>query len=159
MKRYSTIILRLAIITAGAIVLAICGGTAWQAIKTDRSSEYHILSYVLFIGTCLAAIPFFIALYQSYKLLGYIDSNRAFSEASVKALRNITRSAFVEFLICALGGLPFFYIVADKDDAPGLVIVGMVIAGIAFVIFVFASVLNRLLQDAIAMKSENDLTI
>jgi hypothetical protein len=49
--------------------------------------------------------------------------------------------------------------VAEKDDAPGLVVVGMVIAGVAFVIFVFASVLNRLLQDAIAMKSENDLTI
>ncbi len=48
---------------------------------------------------------------------------------------------------------------AKKDDAPGLVIIGMAIAGVAFIIFVFASVLNRLLQDVIAMKTENDLTI
>jgi hypothetical protein len=117
------------------------------------------LSYVLLIGTCAAAIPCFTALYQSYKLLGYIDTGRAFSELSVKALKIITRSALIEFFICTLGGLPFFIAVADKDDAPGLVLVGMAIAGVAFVIFVFASVLNRLLQDAIVMKSENDLTI
>lgn len=159
MKRYSTMILRLAIFVAGAIVIAICSGTAWLAIKTSPSSEYYILSYVLLIGTCLAAIPYFTALYQSYKLLGYIDTDRAFSELSVKALKIITYSALAEFFICTLGGLPFFYAVAEKDDAPGLILIGMAIAGVAFVIFVFASVLNRLLQDAIAMKSENDLTI
>jgi hypothetical protein len=159
MKRYSTIILRFALFVAGAIVCAICSGAAWLAIKTDPISEFYILSYVLLIGTCLAAIPFFIAVYQSYKLLGYIDTDRAFSELSVKALKIITRSALAEFLICTLGGLPFFYMVAEKDDAPGLIIIGMVIAGIAFVIFVFASVLNQLLQEAIAMKTENDLTI
>lgn len=159
MRCYSTMILRLAIFIAGAIVLAICSGAAWQAIKTDPSSEYYILSYILLIGTCSAAIPCFIALYQSYKLLGYIDTDRAFSELSEKALKIITRSALVEFFICTLGGLPFFYIVAEKDDAPGLVLIGMAIAGVAFIIFVFASVLSRLLQDAIVMKSENDLTI
>jgi aromatic ring-opening dioxygenase catalytic subunit (LigB family) len=46
-----------------------------------------------------------------------------------------------------------------KYNSPGLVVIGMAIAGVAFVIFVFASVLNRLLHDAIALKSENDLTI
>lgn len=159
MKSYSTMILRLAIFAAGAVVLAICGGAGWQAVRTSPSSEYYILAYILFIGICLAAIPFFIALYQSYKLLGYIDTNRAFSELSVKALKIITRSALVEFFICTLGGLPFFYAVAEKDDAPGLVLIGMVIAGVAFVIFVFASVLGKLFQDAAAMKSENDLTV
>jgi len=152
-------ILRLAIFIAGAIVLAICGGAAWLAIKTDPSSEYHIISYILLIGTCTAAIPCFIALYQSYKLLGYIDTDRTFSELSLKALKIIKYSALVEFFICALGGLPFFYVLAKKEDAPGLVIIGMAIAGIAFIISVFASVLSRLLQEAIAMKSENDLTI
>jgi len=160
MRRCSTIILRLAIFIAGAIVLTFCGGTAWLAfVKTDPSSDYFVLACVLLGGTCLAAIPCFIALYQSYKLLVYIDTNRAFSELSVKALRIITRSAFADFLICTLGGLPFFYVLAEKEDAPGLVILGMAIAGIAFVIFVFASVLNRLLQDAVAMKSEIDLTV
>ena len=159
MKNISTMILRLAIIAAGIIVLAICSVATWQAIKTNPSSDYYILSYVLLIGTCLAAVPCYIALYQSYKLLGYIDTGCAFTALSVKALKIIMYSALVEFLICTLGGLPFFYVVTEKDDAPGLIIIGMAIAGVAFIIFVFASVLNRLLQDVIAMKSENDLTI
>lgn len=159
MRRYSTMILRLAIFAAGAIVIAICGAVAWQATKTSPSSEFYILGYILLIGVCMAAIPYFIALYQSFKLLGYIDTGRAFSELSVKALKIIMRSALVEFFICTLDGLPFFYVVAKKDDAPGLILVGMAIAGVAFIIFVFASVLCTLLQDAIAMKNENDLTI
>jgi len=159
MERFSTTILRLAIFIAGAIVLTICGGTALLAVKTNPSSGYLTLSYVLFAGTCLAAIPFYIALYQSYKLLNLIDTDCAFSELSVKALKIITRSALLEFIICTLGGLPFFYALAEKDDAPGLIIIGMGIAGVAFIIFVFASVLNRLLQKAIEIKSENDLTI
>jgi hypothetical protein len=159
MRNYSTLILRLAIFAAGAIVIAILSGAAWLAITTEPFSVYYILSYILLAGTCLAAIPCFIALYQSYKLLGYIDTGRAFTELSVKALRIITYSAFVEFLICTLGGLPFCYVVAEIDDAPGFIIIGMVIAGVAFIISVFASVLNRLIQDAITIKSENDLTI
>lgn len=159
MRNYSTMILRLAIFIAAAIVLAICCGAAWLAIKTDPPSEYYILSYVLLIGTCTAAIPCFVALYQSYKLLGYIDTDRAFSELSLKALEIIKNSALIEFFICALGGIPFFYVVAKKEDAPGLVIIGMAIAGVAFIISVFASVLSKLLKEAIVIKSENDLTI
>lgn len=159
MRAYSTMILRLALFFAGAVVLAICSSAAWMAIKTTPSSEYYILSFIFLTGTCLGAIPCFTALYQSYKLLGYIDTGCAFSELSVKALKIIMCSALIEFFICSLGGLPFFYIVAKKDDAPGLVLIGMAIAGVAFIIFVFASVLTRLLQDVIVIKSENDLTI
>jgi len=82
-------ILRLAIIIAGMVVLAICSGAAWQAIKINPSSDYFVLSYVLLAGTCLAAVPCYIALYQSYKLLGYIDAGSVFSDLSVKALKFI----------------------------------------------------------------------
>src|SRR6185503_16641248 len=36
-----------------------------------------------------ASIPFFAGLYQTFKMLGYIGQNKAFSRASVKALRTI----------------------------------------------------------------------
>jgi len=160
MKRCSTIILRCAVFIAGAAVLAICGGMTWLTIvERDSASDYAFLNYVMLIGTYSSAIPYFIALYQTHKLLGYIDTNRAFSELSVKALKPITHCAIAIFIICTAGGLPFFYKVALIEDAPGFVLIGMAIAGAAFVIAMFASVLKRLLQDAIDMKSENDLTI
>lgn len=158
MKRYSTIFLRIAIFAAGAVVIALGFFAAWLAVKTD-SSKYIIWSRVFLGGVCAAAVPFFIALYQSFNLLRYIDTNRTFSEVSVKALTVITRSALAEFIICTLAGVPFAYIIADMTDAPGIMLIGAAISGVAFVIFVFASVLARVLRDALVLKSENDLTI
>src|SRR5215813_5491420 len=37
----------------------------------------------------IASIPFFVALYQAFKVLGYAGQNRIFSPAAVKALRTI----------------------------------------------------------------------
>ena len=159
MKRYPTIILRMALLIAAAIVLAMGIGALIMAIKTDSTSKYHLLSYALLGGICAASIPYYLALFQAYKLLGFIDASLAFSDNSVKALSVIKNCAFAEFLICTFAGLPFFYVTADLEDAPGLIFVGMAIAGVAFIIFVFASVLIRLLQDGIAIKNENDLTI
>ena len=37
----------------------------------------------------IASIPFFVALYQAFKVLGYVGQNKVFSQAAVKALRTI----------------------------------------------------------------------
>lgn len=55
--------------------------------------------------------------------------------------------------------MPFVYFLAEKDDAPGLIIIGFVPIFASIVIAVFAAVLQRLLQEAINIKSENDLTV
>lgn len=160
MKRCSTIILRCAVIFAGIAMLAICGGLAWMAFFEEGPDPYYPMEQIWFIGTIAAAIPYFIALHQAMKLLGYIDTGRAFSELSEKALGRIVRCAIVVFFITTLGGLPFFYTLVRLDgDTPGFMLIGLVIAGSAFLIAVFASVLRRLLQEAIDVKSENDLTI
>ncbi|MFB4475532.1 DUF2975 domain-containing protein, partial [Oceanobacillus caeni] len=116
------------------------------------------LLYPIVIGICISVIPYFIALYQSFKLLSYIDKSQAFSELSVKALKNI------KFCAMTISGLyvvmlPFVYVVAELDDAPGLIIIGMVPIFASLVIAVFAAVLQKLLKEAIDIKSENDLTV
>lgn len=55
--------------------------------------------------------------------------------------------------------MPFVYIVAEKDDAPGLIIIGMVPLFASMVIAVFTAVLQKLLKTAIEIKAENDLTV
>ncbi|WP_313183594.1 DUF2975 domain-containing protein [Lacrimispora sp.] len=159
MKRCSTIILRCAVVFAGVVMLVICGVIAWIAFFENRPDPYN-MEYIGFIGTYAASIPYFIALHQAMKLLKYIDTGCAFSELSVKSLDIITRCAIVVFIIVTVGGLPFFYtLVQLDDDTPGFVLLGLLISGSAFLIAVFTSVLKRLLQDAIDVKSENDLTI
>ncbi|ALC89061.1 hypothetical protein AM500_04085 [Bacillus sp. FJAT-18017] len=158
MKRGSTLFLRLALFLIGTPVLA-CGsfGLYWL-MRNPANPEYAHILYPIVIGMYVSAIPFFTALYQALKLLGFIDKNQAFSDLSVNALRKIKISAMV-FSGVYVVILPFVFMVAELDDAPGLVIVGMVPVFAGLVIAVFAAVLQRLLKEAIDIKSENDLTV
>ncbi|MEH7178111.1 DUF2975 domain-containing protein [Neobacillus vireti] len=158
MKRGSTLFLRMAVFLIGTPVLALgIFGLTWLA-KNPANPDYSHILYPIVIGMYLSVIPFFAALYQAFKLLGYIDKSQAFSELSVKALKNIKIAAItISGLYVVI--LPFVYLVAELDDAPGLIIIGMVPIFASMVIAVFAAVLQRLLKEAIDIKSENDLTV
>jgi len=55
--------------------------------------------------------------------------------------------------------MPYIIYVADKDDAPGAVMLGLVFIFAPLITSVFAAVLEKLLQKALDIKSENDLTV
>lgn len=158
MKRGSTLFLRMAVFLIGTPVLALgIFGLTWLP-KNPANPDYAHILYPIVIGMYVSVIPFFGALYQAFKLLSYIDKNQAFSELSVKALKNIKICAItISGLYVVI--LPFVFLVAELDDAPGLVIIGMVPVFASMVIAVFAAVLQRLLKEAIDIKSENDLTV
>ncbi|OGZ30497.1 MAG: hypothetical protein A2931_00220 [Candidatus Niyogibacteria bacterium RIFCSPLOWO2_01_FULL_45_48] len=153
MKKSSTLFLKLVISLIGIAVLALCFLFTSEVIKAGGGLFLPIL-----IIMYVTAIPFFFALYQALKLLGYIDKNIAFSELSVKALRN---TKYCAIIISALyvAGMPFLVSVADKDDAPGAVGFGLIFILASIVIATFAAVLQRLVQNGLDMKSENDLMI
>ena len=153
MKRGSTIILR-------AIIGIIAGGVLFVSLLTlsmllrNQVGEYA----PILIGVYVSLVPFFFALYQMLKLLGFIDKNKAFTQGAVMALRNIKYSAIVFGALYTLG-MPYIYLAADHDDAPGVIVLGLIFAGGAFVLAVFAAVAQRLFQNAVDIKSENDLTV
>ena len=160
MNRGSTLFLKTIVILIGLPILAAC---IFGLSRFDPNSpfwatpELERLQYPLLIGMYAAMIPFFFALYQTLKLLSYIDRNEAFSELSVKALKYIKYSAVAISILFVLE-LPFFYLLTKADDAPGILI-GAVIIFASMVIAVFAAVLQKLLQDAIDIKAENDLIV
>ena len=124
----------------------------------ERGSDLAYMVYGILMVMYVSAIPFYFALYQAFNLLSYIDKNQAFSELSVRALKKIKNCAIIISGLYVVA-LPFVYIMAEVDDAPGLILIGMVIIFAPMVIAVFAAVLQRLLQEAIDIKSENDLTV
>lgn len=160
MKRGSTLFLKIAVILIGIPVLALCVFLVPEI--ADFTAELYpdiaIMKYLVFIDLYATAIPFYFALYQAFKLLSYIDKNQAFSELSVKALKNIKYCAIIISMLYVVG-LPLFYLVAEVDDAPGIIVIGLVMIFASMVIAFFAAVLQRLLQEAIHIKSENDLTV
>jgi len=120
--------------------------------------DFAYLQYPALVILSATIIPFFIALFQTWKLLNYLDNNEAFSKLSVQALGKIKYCAAV------FGGLyaaflPIVYLIADEEDAPGIMVIGLIMTATPIVIAVFAAVLQRLLNSAIDIKSENDLTV
>lgn len=55
--------------------------------------------------------------------------------------------------------MPYVFYVADRDDALGLAAIGFVFIGASFVIGTAAAVFQSLMQNAVDIKSENDLTV
>ncbi|WP_127534655.1 DUF2975 domain-containing protein [Paenibacillus kobensis] len=158
MERGTTLFLKVTLLLLGIPVLALCA-VGLPSIASNMAEEYEGSAvYPLFGIIYATAIPYFTALYQSFRLLNYIDHNIAFSERSVTALKKIKYSA-IAFSVLYVGSLPFLYLIADQDDAPGLIVIGMVLVFGGMVIAFFAAVLERLLKNAIDIKSENDLTV
>lgn len=160
MKRGSTHFLRFVIFVIGIGVLALCI-FGLPSVWTGGSAEFPYASRALFyimLVLYATAVPFFIALWQTLKLLKAIDHNNAFSEVSVTALRNIKYCAVAMAVLYAIN-VPLIFPIADADDAPGLIVMAMAIAGAPLVIAVFAAVLQKLLKNAIDIKSENELTV
>lgn len=158
MKIGSTLFLKLAVFLLGIPALILYGVGFPYLVKNPANPEYAHMLYPIVIVIFVSVIPYIIALVQAFRLLSYIDQNIAFSERSVKSLKNIKFCAISISSLYVIG-LPFIFMVAELDDAPGLVLIGMLLIFAPLVIAVFAAVLQRLLQEAINIKTENDLTV
>ncbi len=154
LRQGSTIFLKLGIVSIALIVVALCVFALPHAISSDVTGLY---SPILF-GMYVTAVPFFFALYQGLIILKNIEKNKAFSVLSIKALRYVKYCAMTIGSIYAVG-IPYIFIIADIDDAPGVIVLAMIIIFTSFVIAASAGVFQKLLQSAIEMKSENDLTV
>ena len=107
----------------------------------------------------IASIPFFVALYQAFKVLGYVRQNKTFSPATVKALRTIKYCAIAIIGFVAVSVIFMYPMFGDKDDRPAGVFMRILITFPSFVIATAAAMFERILQNAVDIKSENDLTV
>lgn len=162
MKRASTLLLKtvLAVIVVAVVALAIFGfpniwmgvQAEWPAITTTN------VVYPGLIGIFLTIIPFLFALFQAFKLLQYIDKNTAFSAQSIQALANIKHCA-IAMTALYMTAMPLMFIIAEIDDAPGLILISFAFFCAPLVVATFAAVLQKLVQNALDLKIENDLTV
>lgn len=160
-EKGSTLFLRAAIIGLAVIVLGLCALVLPEIYGTWEPELYDIegARYPILFCLILAALAFWAALYQGWKLLGNIDKNQVFSKSSVKAIKNMQLCSFlISGLFAALWPVMFF--LAQLDDAPGIIIIyGIIFVGAPLVFAIALGVLQRLLKNAINFKSENDLTV
>ena len=90
-------------------------------------------------------------------MLGYAGQNKVFSQAAANALRTIKLCAIAIIGFVAVGEI--FIMMGDSDDRAGGVFMGVLITVGSIVIATAAATFERILQNAVDMKSENDLTV
>jgi hypothetical protein len=157
MKRGSTIFLQVVIVLLGVGVLALL---LWEPHVEGVNA--HATLFEMYFNPFIAyayigSIPFFVALYQAFKLLGYIRRNEIFSQPSVRALRTIKYCALAIIGFVAVSVI--FMIFGDRDDRPAGVFMRILITFPSIVVAIAAAVFERILQNAVDIKSENDLTV
>lgn len=159
MKRASTIFLQALIVLIGISTLAFLIRlplTEGRAANLDLLSIYSD-PFILYGYS--ASIFFFVGLYQAFKLLGYIGLNKVFSSNSIETLKKIKYCAIALGILIVAAGLYIKNFHHKDDDPAGFLAICIVTTFACFVVATAATIFKQKLQNAIDMKSENDLTI
>lgn|ERR1043166_8486679 len=160
MKKSATIFLQAIIVALGIGALALL---LWEPWVEGVNAHATGLSDIYFDDPFLAlvyagSIPFFVGLYQALKVLRYAGANNVFSQEAVKALRTIKYCAIAIIGFVAAEEI-FIMLTHGNDDPAGAVFMGMLITFGSIVVATAAAVFERTLQNAVDIKSENDLTV
>lgn len=160
-KRTATIFLQIIIVLVGIIVLAaLLLEPQFEGRNTNSSLFQTYFTDPFLAYVYLASIPFFVALYQAFKVLGYAGQNKVLSQAAVNALRKIKYCAFITAgAIVAADAYLMIAAGSNGEDAAGAVMLGITATFASVVIGTAAAVFERILRSAVDIKSENDLTV
>jgi hypothetical protein len=157
MKHIPTLFLKAVIILIGVGTLAFL---LWEPHVEGVNANATTLFEIYFDDPFLAyaygaSILFFIALYQAFILLGYIEKDTLFSHHSVKALRTIK---YCEAILAALIAAAVVFLVITmrgKDDIAGGVAMGLFTTFVSVIVATMAAVLERIVHNTVNVQSKN----
>lgn len=157
-KRSSTAFLQVVIVLIGIGALALLLWEPHLEGRNAHSTLFEIYFNDPFLAyVYLGSTPFFVALYQAFRVLGYAGRNQVFSPAAVKALRTIKLCAIA--LVGFVAGAEIFILMQEGEDRAGGVMMGVFIAFGSIIMATAAATFERILQTAVDLKSENELTV
>jgi len=155
MKRSATLILRawLVLIGIGALTFLL-----WEPHIEGRNANATLFAIYFkdpFLAYAyVASTPFFVGLYQLFRLLGYAGRKQLFSPGAVRSVR-ITRYCALALIGLVAAG-EVFIVLGDSDDRAGGVFIGILVASASMVVATAMAVLERALQKGPDATSEND---
>ncbi|MDT8337267.1 MAG: DUF2975 domain-containing protein [Candidatus Izemoplasmatales bacterium] len=121
----------------------------------SSGSEYVPYLFGSMISVCIMSVPYAISLVHTFKLLILLEKKEFVSQNSEKSLTIIKKMAFIVAIIF-LVDMPFIYIIADMDDAPGLIMIGLFLMIFALAIGVFANLIKKFISEQRSEKSINN---
>jgi hypothetical protein len=158
MKRGSVLFLRAVLVLVGVGALALL---LWEPRIEGRNA--HATTFEIYFRdpflayVYVASVALFAALYQAFRVLGYVGQDAMLSPDAVRRLRAIKRCALT--LVGFVAGAEVFIVVQNADDPQGGFFIGVLVAFVSAVVATVAAVLERTLQSAVEIKSEHELTV
>lgn len=159
MKPVSILFLQAIVVLIGILTLTLL---VWFPLTEGRATNlnlFEIYSDKLILYSYVSSIPFFIALFNALRLLEYTGKNKVFTVNAVKALKNIKICAIVICFLIIIAGIFIRFSHHEDDDPAGFLAICILITLVSIVVATVAAIFEKVLQNAINIKSENDLTI
>ncbi|WP_412989852.1 DUF2975 domain-containing protein [Pediococcus siamensis] len=97
-------------------------------------------------------------MYFLHRMLTLIANHQAFSTTSIVLVKKIRRDIGIVSL-CFIFAMPFFFTVAQLDDAPGVVLLGFATVCAPFAVYILSQIIEDLFTSALNLQKDHDLTI
>ena len=154
-KRIPTILFQTIVIIIGIAAFA---ALIWLPSTEGRAANLDLFSiysdpFVLFGYT--TSVAFFIGLYKTFKLLGYIGQNKTYSQNSVKAVKSIKYCAITFTILILLAELFIMLTHNKEDDSAGF----LTICTATSVIAVAIAIIAKKFEKRLSTKSEHETRI
>jgi hypothetical protein len=145
MKSSVAILLQVVVVLIGigAVVLLV-----WEPLVEGRNAHASLIEIYFedpFLAFAyIASIPFFVALYQAFRLPGYVARDRQSLMQAMRSLRTIRLCAIAIIACAAIGEV--IIMMNDSDDRAGGVFIGVLIAFGALLVAATAKMFERRLR-------------
>lgn len=149
MKKYLTIFLQLVVLLIAIVVIA---GMIKFPLTEGRAASldmFSIYSDPFIICIYMASVPFFVTLYQIFKLLGYIRKNQIFSLNSVKTLKTMRYCSIILSISIAIATLYIGMFHHKDDDPTGFIAISILAIFISGIVAAVTIVSERKIHNAI----------
>lgn len=163
MKHGLTTVAKVVVYLLGIGVVAICAILLPELAREEAVGKVNPPSALPFlVAGWVLALPILVALYQTSQLFSAIEENTAFSPRSVRAMRMIKYCALA-FGAMVISGVVTVAVIARAadplEDITPVLTIGFLLVFASGAVATVVAVLQRILQEAIHLKAENDLTI
>src|SRR5688572_1955886 len=153
-----TIFLQAVIVLIGIGTLALM---LWEPHLEGRNAHATLFEIYFkdpFLAYAYAAsLSFFAGLYQTFKVLGYVRQNKAFSTGALHALR-VVKYCALALVALIMAPMAYLFIARPGDDIAGGVAIGLGMIFIFAITAAAASMFERIVQNAVDIKPPNDVT-
>jgi len=159
MKKLSIFFLQFVLLLFGLFTLFLMLRFPLTEGRAVNLSLFEIYSDPFILYSYFASIAFYFSLVEVLKILKYIGQEQLFSTASIKSIKKIKFSAFSLCFFTLLVALYIRFFNHSDDDPAGFIALCIIMILFFIAVGIAAGLIEKSLQKALQMKTENDLTI